>query len=882
MPVEPGTTLGPYQVTAKIGEGGMGEVYRARDTKLDRDVALKVLPEAFTQDPDRLARFEREAKVLASLNHPNIAAIYGLEEADGIRALVLELVEGPTLADRIKQGPIPLDEALPIAKQIAEALEAAHEAGVIHRDLKPANIKVRDDGTVKVLDFGLAKALDPSPVGDPSQSPTLTAAATQMGVIMGTAAYMSPEQARGKPVDKRADIWAFGCVLYEMSTGRRAFEGEDVSVTLARVIQSEPDYSQLPNDLPVSIRRLLRRCLAKDRERRLAAAHDAILDLFDDVDESGGTIDRSSGQWRFGPGLWAIAGIVLGAALSSFILLGASGDDGSHQRATPMRFSLETPGFWNSLRSGIALDLSPDGNTLVYVISESRSQWEGAQRAGTRLFSQPLTRFVGQVISGTEGGHHPSFSPDGRWLAFSEGDRLMRVGLEDGMGIQEICQCPHNGVGVWEGNETIWLGSTDGTIKRVPAAGGEPTLVTTFDHPTFTLQLLDNNGLLFGTQAYVGGPPKMSLLSIADEIAMDMGNAGSGRVLPTGHLVFTRGGSLWAIPFDPDDPTALDAATPVVSDINNVSGHQYAISESGTLAYVPRPGSADAPFDDGDAVGDELVMVDRNGRERSLSSGGPRFRYPRFSPRGREVVVGEAIISGQVWIVDEAGRTTPLTNTGANVSPVWAVDGSRVIFSSNRGGVWNLYQRLPDGAGDAELMLEGDLTQVPTGTTHDGGVVFIELPDIENRDVMLLRPGSGVTELVVTDANERGASVSPAGDWFVYTSDESGRDEVYVQRYPDGGGKQVVSANGGSEAIWSKDGGEVFYRQGTRLMRSAVRYQPTFEVGAPEFLFETDAGLDPEPLLGIPNYDISPDGTEFVMVRSSGLEKRPRCGAELV
>ncbi len=269
MPLNPGTTLGPYSVTAKIGEGGMGEVYRARDTKLDRDVALKVLPEAFTQDPDRLARFEREAKVLASLNHPNIAAIYGLEEADDTRALVLELVEGPTLADRIKQGPIPLDEALPIAKQIAEALEAAHEAGVIHRDLKPANIKVRDDGTVKVLDFGLAKALDPSPTGDPSQSPTLTAAATQMGVIMGTAAYMSPEQARGKTVDKRADIWAFGCVLYEMLTGQMAFQGEDVSLTLASVMKSDLNVTRLPPDVPATVRTVLRRCLEKDPKQRV-------------------------------------------------------------------------------------------------------------------------------------------------------------------------------------------------------------------------------------------------------------------------------------------------------------------------------------------------------------------------------------------------------------------------------------------------------------------------------------------------------------------------------------------------------------------------------------------------------------------------------------
>ena len=369
MPLQPGTTLGPYAVTAKIGEGGMGEVWQATDTKLNRQVALKILPEAFAQDPDRLARFQREAQVLASLNHPGIAAIYGLEESDGTRALVLELVEGPTLEDRIKQGPIPLDEALPIAKQIAEALEAAHEAGVIHRDLKPANIKVREDGTVKVLDFGLAKALDPAAEGDPSQSPTLTAAATQMGVIMGTAAYMSPEQARGKATDRRADIWAFGAVFFEMLTGKRAFEGEDISVTLADVIRAEPAWEQLPETLPVSIHTYLRRCLQKDPSQRVQAIGDVRLAM---EGAFGGTVDApppSAEQplaqiWQR-PATAAILALVIGGAAALAGWAAARLDTGQPEL---MRFTIVPPDSaplytGNTFRD---MAIAPDGSQIVY------------------------------------------------------------------------------------------------------------------------------------------------------------------------------------------------------------------------------------------------------------------------------------------------------------------------------------------------------------------------------------------------------------------------------------------------------------------------------------------------------------------------------------
>ena len=420
MPLSPGTTLGSYQVTAKIGEGGMGEVYRSRDTKLDRDVALKVLPEAFTQDPDRLARFEREAKVLASLNHPNIAAIYGLEEADGTRALVLELVEGPTLADRIKQGPIPLDEALPIAKQIAEALEAAHEAGVIHRDLKPANIKVREDGTVKVLDFGLAKALDPNPEGDPSQSPTLTAAATQMGVIMGTAAYMSPEQAAGKVVDKRGDIWSFGVVLFEMLTGQRLFTGETVSHVLGAVLQVEPQWDALPTTTPPVLRKLLRRCLEKERKRRLRDIGDALVEL-DEVqtpapardEEAAAVVPPPTTLWRALP--WtavALVGCLVGGVAVWSLMPRAP------EAPRVARLLMTLPPGNNNFNHHLTA-ISPAGTHIAFAGFDS-------------LYLRAMHQGEATLLGGTEGATEPFFSRDGEWIGFWADGQLKKVSVTGG------------------------------------------------------------------------------------------------------------------------------------------------------------------------------------------------------------------------------------------------------------------------------------------------------------------------------------------------------------------------------------------------------------------------------------------------------------------
>ena len=474
MPFSPGTRLGHYNVTALLGEGGMGQVWQATDTQLNRQVALKILPDAFAADPDRLARFTREAQILASLNHPNIAAIYGMEEAEGTRALVLELVEGPTLADRISKGPIPLDEVLPIAKQIAEALEAAHEAGVIHRDLKPANIKVREDGTVKVLDFGLAKAFDPNPEGDPSQSPTLTAAATQMGVILGTAAYMSPEQARGQTVDRRADVWAFGAVLYEMLAGRRAFEGEDVSDTLVSVFRDDPDWSRLSADVPARVRQAIQVCLQKDpkqRVRDVAAVRLAMEGAF-------GTTASAPSEPTVAPSLpiWqrpvAIAGAVLASLAVGGIAVWTLGN-GTVPAPSSKRFTLTLPESDRLLGgSGDMLALSPDGQTLVYV----------ATRDGTRqLFRRPVDQFQATPMPGTEGAQDPFFSPDGQSVGFDANGAMLRVALVGGPA-QTLTATPSFRGAVWGADDMIVYGLyAAGPLMQIPAAGGDPVVLFTPD-----------------------------------------------------------------------------------------------------------------------------------------------------------------------------------------------------------------------------------------------------------------------------------------------------------------------------------------------------------------------------------------------------------------
>ena len=599
MPLTAGTRLGHYDVTALLGEGGMGQVWQATDTQLNRQVALKILPDAFAADPDRLARFQREAQILASLNHPNIVAIYGIEEAEGTRALVLELVEGPTLADRIAKGPIPLDEALPIAKQIAEALEAAHEAGVIHRDLKPANIKVREDGTVKVLDFGLAKALDPNPTGDPSQSPTLTAAATQMGMIMGTAAYMSPEQARGKTVDKRTDIWAFGCVLFEMLTGRRAFQGEDVSLTLASVMKSDVKVRTLPPEVPDGLRRVLERCLQKDPRQRIRDIGDTRLALDGAFEPIGsapvdtGTRGRSAGQRLVGAFL--AGSILCGAAVWTLL------DAGAPEPGITTRFPISLP-LGDLVDAGDSIAMSPDGTKIVY----------SATRAGVkRLFLRTRDRLDPVALPGTDDADLPFFSPDGTLVGFGVDDTLMRLSLSGGMPTT-ICDCVA-ATAVWTPADTIVFDSRlRPELMHVPARSGAPEPLTTpeleGDQHMLPFSLADGALLLTLERS---GVRHVGVFSPATGGVRPLFEGTAPRLVGTTHLVFTRDTALWVVPFDTTTHQPLGEPARMVEGVMTDLGGagRYATGEDGSLVYLPTREQGNQT----------IVLVDRQGVETPLA-----------------------------------------------------------------------------------------------------------------------------------------------------------------------------------------------------------------------------------------------------------------------
>ena len=747
MPLSPGTTLGSYTVTAKIGEGGMGEVYQARDTKLDRDVALKVLPEAFTSDPDRLARFEREAKVLASLNHPNIGSIYGLEEAEGgkFRALVLELIEGPTLADRISQGPIPIDEALSIAKQIAEALEAAHEQGVIHRDLKPANIKVKDDGTVKVLDFGLAKALAGEGQGPVlSQSPTMTATVggTREGVILGTAAYMSPEQARGKPLDKRTDIWSFGCVLYEILTGRRAFGGDTLSDTIANVLDRQPPWEALPAGTPPAVRKLLRRCLDKDPRERLRDIGDARVELREAVSSPvGEPVGVSPAQVP--PAAWQralpwVAGGAVGGMVAGFA--------GWHLRPVPAALARDVlavtlpVGVSQPTTEGHALALSPNGRDLVYV----------GERDGTiQLYHRPLDQVDTVPIADTAGARSPFFSYDGAWLGFRVGTTLKKVRLEGGAPLTICTLPPYSGGFRWSADDTIWFGSGTGGLHQVAAGGGTPQQVTTPDPVNTGVmgharpQLLpQGRGILY--EAFRGQV-------VSPSVAVYLPETREHRTLVTrgvrpwfassGHVVFARRSllaadtgrtTLWAFPFDVDQSTQPRGPVLVREGVRaNPDGYpQAALGMDGTLVYVPAGGRTDQR---------PLVWVDPDGHEEPIDYAARAYRRPRLSPDGRRVAVevAEGDVS-DIWVLDLVrGTEQPITfDPAPDYGPVWTPDGRRIVFTSDRGGQSELFWTTADGTGQVELLhSEPARGLFPSSWSPDGATVMLTELDISGSTI---------------------------------------------------------------------------------------------------------------------------------------------------
>ncbi|MGE5814855.1 MAG: protein kinase domain-containing protein [Acidobacteriota bacterium] len=890
MALAPSTRLGVYEITSLIGEGGMGQVYRATDTKLKRQVAIKSLPPSLAADHDRLARFQREAEVLASLNHPNIASIYGLEESGGVTALVMELVDGLDLSEIIAgQGrPAPasgapsassrraatmsggrpsqamrsgvvrgmsIEDALPIARQIADALEAAHEQGIIHRDLKPANIKVRADGTVKVLDFGLAKALEPAGTipGSASLSPTFTTPAmTEMGMILGTAAYMAPEQARGKTVDKRADIWAYGAVLYEMLTGRRAFAGEDVTDTIVSVISKEPDWSALPWSTPLSWRLLLRRCLEKDPRRRLRDIGEARLAL-EGANEPTPTPAR---QGRY-PLIWASAAIaIVSLALAAFSMWNRP----ATVEKTPVRLTIALP-------PGAEITSYPaitrDGRTVAYVAQQ------GAEDA--QLYLRDLKSFEARTVAGSSGAKQPFFSPDGKWVAFFAQGQLQKAEVSGGGAPIRVAEASYAFGGTWNEDDTIVYAPSIGSgLARIPAGGGTPEALTRPDGAAkgyahvFPQALPGGRSLLFTVWGQTQGSAVLSLDSGGWDIVLpsttfasaifDAAGGSSGRL-----LLVDQAAGIRSATFDPAHPARTTADSLVLSgvnfDVETESRGWLATSNTGTAVFAP-----------GNPAESSLVWTDRDGRVEPLTGGQDVYREVTLSPDGTKAVVRHGL---DLWIHDlQRGTRTPLTSGNAsNLLPLWSHDGQTIVFTSNRRGDWDIYSQPADGSGPAETLLKRPYDQFPYSILPDGTLLYAEIHPKTGRDLWTLSPDGKASPLRVTPFNETAGQFSPGPadrpHWVAYESDESGRFEVYVQSYPGGANRIPVSTEGGILPRWSRDGKELFYVTGDAIVSVVLQSDGTFSTRRK--LFDRSHAI----LLNyrFRSYDISPDGKRFLMIQ---------------
>jgi serine/threonine-protein kinase len=876
MALQAGTRIGPYEIAALLGEGGMGKVWRAHHAALKRDDALKVLPDAFASDPDRLARFRREAQVLASLNHPNIAHVYGLEQSDGVQALVMELVEGPTLADRIAQGPIPVDEALPIAKQIAEALEAAHERGIIHRDLKPANIKLRPDGTVKVLDFGLAKALEPVSAANvnATASPTITSPAmmTGIGMLLGTAAYMSPEQTRGKAVDKRSDIWAFGCVLYEMLTGQRAFTGDEVSDVLASVLAREPDWTLLPRTLSPVLVTFLKRCLHKDRKQRIGDAQSLRLALEGAFETASADSARSTvvvqPVWRRALPFGVTAALaILATGLGAWIVWPAT------DPPLVTRFDVSLPEgqqFRNTGRPVMAL--SPDGRRFVY-------------NTGGGLYLREMGALSSRLMPGTEETlTHPTFSPNGQSVAYFQDSQLKRIAISGGAPVS-ICAAT-NPFGIsWERDNTILFGQPEG-IMRVSANGGTPELVikaNAGEQMHGPQMLPDGESVLFSVTRAIGNTRWDQADIVVQSIrtgqrTVVLRGGSDARYVATGHLIYAVRDNLFAVAFDASGREVQGGAVSVIQGVMrtaaaqvNTAAANYGISNVGTLVYAA--GTATP-------IQRTLVWVDRTGQEEVIPAPARAYYYPRLSPDGTRVALDIRDQEGaDIWIWDLARQTlTRLTfDPAAESYPVWSPDSQRLIFASTRSGQNNLYWQAADGTGAPERLTDSRNQQFPSAMTPDGTeILFREAAADQQGDLMRLLmgppPAVGVsktpTPLMRTTFDERNAELAPDGRWLAYESNDSGGIDIYVRPFPTvDSGRWQVSTSGGRTPVWSRSGDELFYLGDDGTIQSVrVDGSSSWRSSTPTKVLQ-GTYYSPAGAIAGRTFDVAPDGKRFLMVK---------------
>ena len=882
-----GETLGHFEITAKLGEGGMGEVWRARDSQLDRDVAIKILPEAFTQDEQRLGRFEREAKLLAQLNHTNIAQIYGLEASGERRAIVLELVEGPTLAERLQGGPMPLDEVVPVARQIALALEQAHGRGIIHRDLKLQNIKLSADGEVKVLDFGLAKALDPEQ-GEPgsapeiTQSPTLTLGATVQGVILGTAAYMAPEQAKGLPVDKRADIWAFGVVLWEMLVGRSLFVGDSVPDTLARVLQRDIDFDALPASTPSALRRLLRRCLERNPKNRLHDIADARI-VLDDLAE-GRAEDEPAAQSEVTTRKLSPAVLIGGGAI--LLALGlAGGWLLRHPPATaevlPTTLSIVLPPdlvYEVDSYPGLSLAITRDGRRVAYRgVNEESGNQVGLY---VRDLEDPVPRRISGAVDNTA---QPFFSPDGAWIGFFGSSSLEKISVEGGRPVTLVSNLANASWlrASWSDDGRIVYDTWNAGLRVVPEDGG-PVEVLTDPEGEWHL----------GPQVLPGTTTVLYFKQSRDELAIeaiDLDGGDRKRVLddathpwyvPPGHLLFQRDGTLFVSRFDPralemiGSPVPL-AIDPMLDDLRTLTAvPQLAVAHDGTLVYAPKqPSARDST---------ELVLSDRNGNFKPLAE----VSYPRvnfhLSPDGQTLAFGGKYEGkAQFSVMDLERRVvTPLLSERLDMAtgPVFSADGSELFYSSygtHEGSVL----ALPIDGGEPRVVGTMDGTWIaPTSASADGRWLVGSLynpettSDVWAIDLSAEDPGSAVRMVAQDFEYEMMPAISPDGDWIAYCDREPGEVEVFVERFPGGGSRRRVSTGGGGMPQWSPDGRELFFHSFTGQVYAVdVQTEPALRLGNPRLLFEGDfwIGWDTGP-----QFSVTPDGSSLILALQPGWPNR--------
>ena len=860
-----GKTLGTFECTALLGKGGMGEVYKAKDQKLGRDVAIKVLPEEFAKDADRVARFQREAKLLASLNHPNIAAIHGLEESEGTHFLVLELIEGDTLADRLKRGAIPVEESLKLALQIAEALEAAHEKGVIHRDLKPANIKVTPDGKVKVLDFGLAKAF----AGDQaevnlSHSPTLSEAATLQGVILGTAAYMSPEQARGKPMGKRTDIWAFGCVLYEMLTGKAAFQGEDVTEILAAVVKSGVNLDLLPANIHTRVREVITRCLQKDQKKRYSGIDDAQYEIQQVLADPSGIfaqpVTAVKPRRKVRVGLpWVVATAILCFVIATVaVWMLKSTPPPEPKRVIHFDHHLPEDQQFNWNQFGNApLAVSPEGSHFVY---------------GTRdgLYLRSLNDLEASLIRGTDGNSiSPFFSPDGNWLGFvaTDENKLKKVSISGGAPIP-LCDV-QSLIGVnWNTDDTIIYGTLDEGIMLISAEGGIPETLIEVE-----------GGLLFGPQILPDGKRVLylrwqtntgmiSIHSLESNETEELFEGDRPRYLSTGHLVYKLDNNLLAVPFDPDTNKEIGGPRTMVEGVG-----PYSISDEGTLVFIPGiSGTTEPEF--------TLVWMDREGNEDPLGVSPANYDDASISPDGTRVAL--MIDSGgneeiHIWDIarKKMDQLTFTSEQSDEFLPVWTHDSKRIIFASDRTERISIFWKAADGMGKAEQLASmPDITIVPESISSDGKTLIIESGSAVSGGNIGMVPMEGDDHtpefLLQEEYEERNPEISPDGRWLAYQSNEDGQFNIYVCSFPDGikGGKKRISTEGGQDPVWSSDGSELFYRSPEGVMSVSIEAGSAFQFDTPKLLFASSYEL----------WDIHPDNKRLLMLKPAGMIEEDSAG----